>query len=216
MSDSGRAADAFGVQVGLAIPESGRARGMLTVARWDDDAASWVSRKLGGEAVGRRGFVQPGPRDFARFKVAPYSETTDGPNLLVTGGWDRVLTLAIAGGGTTYASANARIGVGTATAAAASSQSDLSAATAAGTNRYWKQVSGAPTVGTGTAVRRLQFVSTFGTGVANFAWAEEGVDAGGADADNGAATSLLNRLVSAQGTKASGQTWTATFNIDMT
>jgi hypothetical protein len=216
MSESGRAAEAFGIHVGLSGSESGRAHGMLTVARWDDDAASWVSRKLGGARAGQRGFIQPGPVDFHRYGVRPYSETTDGPNLLVTGGWDRVLLLAIAGGGTTYASANARIGVGTATAAAASSQTDLSASTAAGSNRYWKQVTGAPTVGTGSAVRRLAFVSTFGTGVANFAWAEAGVDAGGADADNGAASNLLNRLVSAQGTKASGQTWTATFNIDMT
>jgi hypothetical protein len=51
--------------------------------------------------------------------------------------------------------------------------------------------------------------------VANFAWNEFGSDAGTADSVSNATTggTFFNRGVSAQGTKASGQTWTATETI---
>lgn len=215
MSDYGRASEYFGIGVAASIGESGRERGSLVVARWDEDMTDWLSRKLGGGRLGQPDFTQPGPQDFADADLDPYDVTTGGYNLITTGGWDRILTLAIAGGGQAYDATHTRIGVGTATAAAASGQTDLSAATGAA-NRVWVMVTGAGTVGTGTAVRRLSFVGTIGTGDGNFAWQEEAIDNGSASGVGASTTPLLNRLVSNQSTKVSGQTWTATMLLDFT
>lgn len=216
MSESGHVSDLFGVQVGLSVPEIGREKGQIIVQRWDDDATSWVSRKLGGGLVGRSGFVQPNWVDFYRYGVRPYSVTEDTSNLLTTAGWNLILTRATGGTGTAYASASTRIGVATGTAAAASGDTNFSA-TATGTSNRWLQlVTGDGTVGTGTAVRRLSFVATMGTGDANIAWAEWGIDQGTASSAGAITAPLLNHAISAQGTKASGQTWTATANLDFT
>lgn len=213
MSDVGFGADSFGVGAEAHLQEVGREQGLLLVERWDADQTSWVSHKLGGERAGHPGFFQPKGFEFRALGVDPYLITEGYTNLVTTGGWDRILTLAFAGGGSTYASASCRIGVGTGTAAAASGNTDL-AATGSG-NRYFAMVDATPTTSAGTAVRRLSVVATFGTGVANFAWNEECIDQGTTTGTAVVAT-MLNRLVSNQSSKVSGQTWTATFNLDFT
>jgi hypothetical protein len=78
-------------------------------------------------------------------------------------------------------------------------------------------VTGSGIIAAGTATQRLSFTATFATGDANFVWAEWGIDQGVAGSGTAAATTpLLNRAVSAQGTKVSGQTWTATAALDFT
>jgi hypothetical protein len=63
----------------------------------------------------------------------------------------------------------------------------------------------------------LVFAATFGTSVANFAWAEFGIDNFTASSVTTQATGsvFINHGISSQGTKASGQTWnmTATLNF---
>lgn len=208
----------MGVRVGLAPwQEAGRETGGITIARWDEDATSWVSRRLGGDNAGKPGFIQPSSRMFRQLQVDPYSITSSLPhehNLITTTGWNQVLVLAFGGGGTTYASASCRLGVGTASAAASASQTDLSSAT--GTGKWWQPIDSTPTTAAGTASKRLVFVATFGTGVANFAWGEWGLDQGTTTGSAASVGALLNRAVSAQGTKVSGQTWTATANLDFT
>lgn len=210
--------DTMGVHVGVAPwVESGREVGHIVVSRWDEDATSWVSRKLGGEPAGKPGFIQPTDRHFQRAKVDPYSITQSLPhehNLITTVGWNQVLTLAFGGGGTTYASANCRLGVGTATAAASASQTDIQGTTISG--RYWQPISATPTTAAGTASKRLVFTATVGTGDANFHWQEWGLDQGTTTGSGVVVGALLNRAVSDQGTKVSGQTWTATANLDFT
>jgi hypothetical protein len=220
MSEIGFGTDGMGLHVGMAPwQEAGREAGHFTVARWDEDATSWASRKMGGETAGRQGFVPPNDVMFRQLGIKPYAVTTSLPhehNLFTTGGWNRLLTLAIAGGGSTYASATCRIGVGTASAAASASQTDLSAATGP-TGRFFNMVTGSGIIAAGTATQRLSFTATFATGDANFVWAEWGIDQGVAGSGTAAATAtLLNRAVSAQGTKVSGQTWTATAALDFT
>jgi hypothetical protein len=55
----------------------------------------------------------------------------------------------------------------------------------------------------------------FGTADGNFAWQEWGIDIGTATVSSGNTVNavLLNRKVASNGTKASGQTWTATATI---
>ncbi len=213
MTDRGFGSDSFGVGVRSHFQDVGQAKGLLLVERWDQDQSNWVSRKLGGERAGRPGFRQPKGYEFRALGVDPYLITEGYSNLVTTGGWDRVLTLAFGGGGTSYASANCRIGVGTGTTAPASGNTDLVGAGAAG--EYWAMLDATPTTSAGTAVRRLSFVATFGTGVANIAWQEEAIDQGTV-AGTGVVGTMLNRIVSNQSTKVSGQTWTATFALDFT
>jgi hypothetical protein len=79
-------------------------------------------------------------------------------------------------------------------------------------NRWFQLVSGVGTLGT----RTLAFSATFGTADGNFAWNEFGIDQGTASG-NTVTAPLFNRKAGiAQGTKAAGQTWTATATITFT
>ena len=125
-------------------------------------------------------------------------------NLLLNAGITRLLNLLIGSGATAFNTANTRIGVGDSATAATAAQTDLQAAT----NKYYKLVTSAPSVSGSVAT----FVAAFGSAVANFVWAEWGIDNGTADSATGVAP-MLNRKVAALGTKASGSTWTFTVTI---
>lgn len=117
-------------------------------------------------------------------------------NLLLNEGITAFLALLTGGAATAFSNANARLGVGDSTTAAAATQTALQAAT----NKLYKTMeAGYPTV----TNQSVNFRSVFGSAEANFAWEEFSVMNG---ADEATAANL-NRKVSAQGTKASGQTW---------
>jgi hypothetical protein len=117
-------------------------------------------------------------------------------NLLLNEGIAELLDLLCGlGSPTAYSNANAQIGVGDSSAAEGATQTDLQAAS----NKTWKAMeSGYPS----RASQTVTFRSVFGSSDANYAWAEFSVRNGGTADKN------LNRKVSSQGTKASGQTWT--------
>jgi hypothetical protein len=219
VADAGKSSDILGVHAKLRLPDDvSHEVGHMFVQRWDEEQTSWASRRLGGGGVGHRGFIQPNNSDFARLGVKPYSETwTSESNLVTTAGWGRVLTLALAGGGTAYDATHTRVGIGTATAAASMTATDLSATTGS-TAREWQLVTGVGTTGgaTGSTAAQLTFIASFGTTNANFAWQEWGIDQGTASGYGASVGALLNRAVSAQGTKTSGQTWTATCTMSWT
>lgn len=216
------ASDRFSVGVHSPLREMATVRTDLSVARWDADQTAWALRRLG---YGDTRAPMPGdagltPAQFATAGVKPYSETTEhNCNMIVQQGWVWLL-----GGvaGTTmsvkFSATNGRIGVGTSATAAAYTQTYLQGDTgSASTTSYYQLVSGAPVITTSSTPPTLVFSASFGTGVANFAWAEFGTDNGSASGVylNGLAGGFLlfNRGVSNQGTKASGQTWTATETI---
>jgi hypothetical protein len=213
--DEGRGVESMGVGVQTTLPDSGREKAKFTIRRWDADASSWVSRKLGGEEVGQPGFIQPNLEDFERLGVAPYGVSEFVGNLITQAGWGRVLEKAIGSGSQAYDATHTRIGFGTATAAATTAQTSLQAT---GTAAFWKLVSavGTTAAGTGTGTARLTFVAVVGTADGAFAWQEFATDQGTADATGNATAPLLNRAVSNQGTKATGQTWTATEELMFT
>jgi hypothetical protein len=214
MTESAHGADGFGVSVHAPLHERGRERGVLLVRKWDQDQTAWMSRRLGGQPPGRRGFTQPGPDDFARYGLAPYeTRESEFSNVITQAGWVRLLDRGFGGTAQGYDSTHLRLGVGTATAAATTGQTDLQATTGAAA-RQWKLVGTAAASGAGTGTVRYTYAAAFGTGEANFAWQEWGSDQGTADGTGASTTPLLNRAVSNQGTKASGQTWTATAQLD--
>lgn len=103
---------------------------------------------------------------------------------------------------TQFSNANARIGVGDSTTAEADTQTGLlgSSVTYRGMDTGFPQI-------TGTGNDTVEFQSVFGSADGNHAWNEFTVD-------NGATAGVnLNRKVSAQGTKSSGQTWTVKVSI---
>lgn len=186
----------------------------LLVQRWDAEQTSWAAGRLGVDA--RRGNVSITPGMFAGLNVAPYSETFDeNCNLITLGGWAALLG-GIAGTSIVnkLSATDARIGVGTSATAATAADAKLGGDTGgSSTTSYYQLVSAAPVISTASAPSTLTLAATFGTSVANFTWAEFSSDnytASGVTAQSLSNLVFLNHGVSAQGTKASGQTWTAT------
>ena len=121
-------------------------------------------------------------------------------NVLLNEGMTALLNLLTGETETAFSNANAYLGVGESSTAAAASQTGLQ-----GTSKTYKAMeSSYPSISGQT----VTFRAVFGSSDANNAWQEFTVANGNSDtADN------LNRKVSDQGTKASGQTWTLDLEI---
>lgn len=204
-NDIARASDALGVGVLASLAESPRGTTVWRVDRWDEDATRWVRH--------RTGLLAPVGELFRKLRVTPYLTTEVVGNLVTTAGWTRTSNLLTNQGATQAMDAtHTRIGAGDGAGTAAAGDTDLSAS-AGSTHRWFQLVSGAGTVSTNT----LAFSATFGTADGNFAWNEFGIDVGATASGNTVAALLWNHKTSiAQGTKASGQTWTATATITFT
>lgn len=131
----------------------------------------------------------------------PFSISEIPDNILLNEGIGEFLLLLTGGTATAFSNANSYLGVGDSNTAEAATQTDLQAAT----NKLYKAVSASyPSISNQTATWR----AAFGGSEANFAWNEFTV----ANASSGSGKNL-NRKVSAQGTKTSGQTWTLDLSI---
>lgn len=204
-ADVGRGMDAVAVAVKLGLAESGRGTTCWRIDKWDEDQTRWVKR--------RTGLIKPQGDDFLRLKVQPYAIGEALGNVITNAGWQALLASATGTGTPMFTTAKGRIGVGNGTTAVAAADTDLSAL-AGSTNRWFQFPAAAPVVGTGTN-RTWVFTATFGTADGNFAWQEFGIDQGTASGNTVTAV-LFNHALSAQGTKASGQTWTATATMSFT
>lgn len=161
----------------------------------------WLIRRFADDAAYQAG--TPTPLVDTEGREMPGESVIDG-NLLLNEGIAELLDLVIASGTpTNFGNANAYIGVGDSSTAAAATQTGLQAST---NKAYAGMESGYPSRTNQTVTWR----AVFGSAVANFAWQEFSVANGNSDAaDN------LNRVVSDQGTKASGQTWTVDVAITL-
>lgn len=199
-ADTALAVEGFHAGVGLDVLDSFDWHTQWHIDRWDAEQTTWALERLHHD---------PTPEDFAALKLDPYLSSDVDGNLLTTAGLGRIATLLNAGTGNLIASTTARVGAGNGAGSAAIGDTDLSAA--AGSANRWFQTC---TVTIPSNV--LTFVAVFGTADGNFAWNEFGIDIGTATVSSGntVGTVLLNHKTSiAQGTKASGQTWTATATI---
>jgi len=127
-------------------------------------------------------------------------------NCLLNEGINELFTiLCSAASGTKFDNTNAYLGVGDeGTTPAAPAQTGLLAAT----NKFYKAMDLTyPTYGT---AQKATWRSTFAALEANYAWKEFTVINGADDTHTN-----LNRLVSDQGTKTSGQVWQLTFEISI-
>lgn len=122
-------------------------------------------------------------------------------NLLLNEGIAEFLKLLSGATATAFNQANSYLGVGDSATAEAAAQTGLQAAT---NKAYVPCEAGYPQIAGNTITWR----GVFNGATANYAWNELTVANGNSDA-----AVNLNRKVSAQGTKASGQTWTLDLQI---
>lgn len=183
--------------------------GTTDTVKWD---VAFRIDRYDQDAVARSGLAAPTAEDFERLGIAPTETSEVLANLLTTAGLARLTSLLTGGGGQAVTNTSARLGVGNGAGTAAVADTDLSAA--AGSANRWFQVMDAtyPQVSNGVVTLRATFASADG----NFAWNEWGIDVGTPTVTSGNAVAalLLNHKTGiAQGTKASGQVWTATATI---
>ena len=158
----------------------------------------WMIRRYADDAAYQAG--TPTPVVAADGNELPAVSEIEG-NLLLNEGIALLLDLLIGAGGTAYNNANSYIGVGDSSTAEAASQTALQAAS----NKTYKAMEATyPSRASQTVTWR----AVFGSSDANYAWAEFTIV--NANSDTG---TNLNRKVSSQGTKASGQTWTVDVSI---
>lgn len=196
--ETGQGYDSLGVSRGHNIHDKAFYKTLWKIDKWD--FAPEVREQA--EADMRSGMSFAALIDKYGAKSYVGKEVVEG-NLLLNEGINSIWTLVAGGSETAFNNANARLGVGDSTTAEAASQTDLQAST----NKLYKAMDASyPTYGTS---QKITFRSTFGSSEANYAWQEFSVDNGSTPLKN------LNRKVSAQGTKTSGQTWQLTLDITL-
>jgi len=123
-------------------------------------------------------------------------------NVFLNSGINEIWKLVCGNAGTAFTNALATIGVGDSTTAEDSAQTDLQAVT----NKTYKGMEATyPTSGTS---QKATFQSSFGSDDANYSWQEFVIK-------NSSSSICLNRKVSNQGTKVSGQTWVLTVELSL-
>jgi hypothetical protein len=199
------ATEGLGVAVAVPLDEHPGWFCEWDIAKWDEEATAWLTALLGRE---------PTAADFEAARIDPFEVGHVERNLLTTAGLNRITSLIIGAGGQAATNTASRIGVGNGAGTAAVGDTDLSAS--AGSANRWFQTMDATYPQQSNGV--MTFRSTFGSSDGNFAWNEFGIDVGTPTVSSGntVAALLLNHKTSiAQGTKASGQTWTATATITL-
>lgn len=213
--DYGYGADGLNIGASVPLMESGRERTQFLVERWDEDQVNWVKAYFGLHC-------DPSKSHFVAARVTPYLVTEYFGNLITEAGWTLFLhSKSILSTDTAptlfFDSTHGRIGVGTSVSAAAATDTAIGSITSM-TGNNWILCGAAPTVATNVAPSTVVFTASFGSAAAVGAWNEFAIDQGTASAASVTATApMLNHSTNiAQGTKASGQVWTATATLSFT
>ena len=180
---------------------------LLLARDWRERAEA--ARRRGDDLAYRRALAREmefrGKAERLMEKVVLKSESVSefSGNLLLNEGINEMWTLICGGSATAYSNANAHLGVGDGTTAAAATQTGL-----VGTNTaFGAMETGYPSFGSN---QKAVFRAVFDGTSANFAWQEFTVVNAADDTGKN-----MNRLVSNQGTKASGQTWTLDLTVTL-
>jgi hypothetical protein len=181
--------------------EGGNWNAHALVRKYSPDQVAWATAKMGSEPAGHR---------LSLLFRDPEDGVFEEPgNLMVTVGLNLLTSLLEGGAGTPFSHADAIAGVGSTATAAAIGDTALGADNTSGA--YYQQAdSSYPTQSNGVITCQC----TFGSGVANYAWAEWCLATGSGGITAGThlsavATSpvMLNHKVSSLGTKSSGGSW---------
>lgn len=182
---------------------------MLALFDHGHETAQWKIERWNSEedkAAGRKYSVEECLKFFGigeQISVINQELLPGEGNALVNSGINQLWTILCSSGGTKFDNTNAYLGVGDSSAAENATYTDLQAAT----NKLRKAMNGGyPTYGSS---QQAIWQSDFGSGDQNYAWEEFAVF------NASAAGTMLNRKVSAQGTKTTGQTWRLTLTITL-
>jgi hypothetical protein len=220
-------------EVGVEHPDvqdatHGRLRGRWMVERFDAPI-EYYAAKLKGSSGEHINFHELSAadqvashaamrRDVRPRIVSEFEETFE--NLFLTAGINTLWTIAEGGAssantGSAAAGANAvfnntqaMIGVGDSTTAAATAQTDLQAAT---NKTYVGMDATYPIISTNSTT----FRATFGSSLANFSWQEFVINNRNGSNSTTSGGTTLDRVVSVQGTKVSGQTWVPSMTLSI-
>lgn len=167
-----------------------------------EESAVWKIDRWASEEDRRRGAVYSDEEAVRLFGAKQFSEIKG--NCLLNEGINALFTIICSSSGTKWDNTNARLGVGDSADEEDATETGLQAAT----NKLWKAMMGGfPTYGTDQkAIWKSEFLSA----EANYAWEEFTVVNATDDAGDN-----LNRKISSQGTKQSGQTWELTLEISL-
>ena len=167
-----------------------------------EESAVWKIGRWASEEDRRKGIVYSDEEAVKLFGAEQFTKVKG--NVLLNEGINALLTHICSSTGTKWDNTNARLGVGDSSTAEDPTQTGLEAAT----NKLWKAMMGGfPTYGT---LQKAIWKSEFLSAEANYAWEEfTVVNAADDTGDN------LNRKISSEGTKQSGQTWELTLEISL-
>lgn len=162
---------------------------------------TWAVARYANEADAKAGKVYSDEEALALFGAKQHTAIEN--NILVNAGINEAWKLVCGGTATAFNNANSYLGVGDSNTAEDAAQTDLQAAT----NKLRKAMDTSyPTYGTS---QQATWRATFGGTDANWSWQEFAVF------NASSSGTMLNRKVSDQGTKTSGQTWQLTLTITL-
>jgi hypothetical protein len=163
--------------------------------------ALWKIRRFASEEDKRDGRIYSKAEALRLFGAEQFSEFVQ--NLLLNEGINELWTILCSAGGTKFDNTNAYLGVGDSDTAAQATDTGL-----LGSSKTYKAMDGSyPTYGTS---QKATWRSTFGSADGNHAWKEFTVCNTNLDTGKN-----LNRKVSDQGSKQSGQSWELTLEITL-
>jgi hypothetical protein len=214
--DFGKGMDMLSLAILMQLSDKGKIHGLWDIDKWDA-FREFREKDLSLEEAQLNHPGRFNELDFARIQMEAmmkggasfadlkrkfgdkfYLGRGHDENLLLNEGINAMWTLICGGAETAYNNANARLGVGDNNTAAAASQTALQAVT----NVLFKAMDASyPTYGSS---QQAVFRATFASADGNYAWKEFSIDNGNSANKN------MNRLVSDQGTKVSGQSWQVT------
>jgi hypothetical protein len=188
LNEIGKGIEKIKTVISNLISDKGKMKAKFSISRW----ASEEDRKAGK--------IYTKEEALKLFRAPQF--TTFERNCLLNSGINELFTIICSSGGTKWDNTNAQLGVGNSNTAESATQTDLQ-----GTNKTYKgMMTGYPTYGTN---QKATWKAQFTENEANYDWNEFVVR-------NGAtAQKCLNRKVSAQGTKTSGQVWELTLEISL-
>ena len=164
------------------------------------EKAEWKIARYANDADAKLKKVYSKAEALKLFGIEQFSKVEG--NCLCNQGINDIWKSICGTGGVQYSNAVANLITGTGSGAATAS--DTEATFTAGVKKGME--SGFPTYGTS---QKATWKSSYGSGDANQVWGEFGVLNAASSGD------LLNRKVSAQGTKTSGQTWELSLEITL-
>lgn len=163
-----------------------------------------MSEKVSDRAHWKPVFTISRFKSPAAFKKGkPYKTSKFEGNALLNEGIGVMWDLIMGVGATAFSNASSHIGVGDSSTAAAAAQTGLQAMT----NKLYKGMEAGYPAKNGQSVT---WRAVFGASEGNFEWREFTVANGNSDA-----AANMNRAVSNQGAKASGQVWTIDVSVTL-